>query len=126
MIIALIHWRIEPSKVDEFLNFWRTRATIEDRTELIGEFLNRVCSKEKYPYITWSELGDPNKGYVSFVNVALWKSASVFYEQVAKNFNDTEPPLPFEKERRVRTVLESKCWRMGDGSLPRHDSGGVL
>ena len=76
--------------------------------------------------MTWEF--DKAKGdtYKTFVNVAIWDNADAFQEQIGKYFNDDNPLKDFEAERRVRMVLEPVCWRMGDASLPKHDSGGVL
>jgi len=128
MIIAMIHWRIKPEDehVDAFLKFWRTLAIVDDRTELVGEFLSEVLTPKDFPYITWhldpDSLGD-NKSYV---NVGTWGDEKAFQEQIGNKFNDDKPMLSFEKYRRRRILLRPKCWRMGDANLPEHDSGGVM
>ena len=127
MIIVLIHWRIKPTKkdIDEFLEFWRKTAIVEDRSGMVGEFLSTLESPQKLPYITWN-LDDKPESYTSFINVGFWQDEEAFSEQIARYFDDTKPIKSFEEVRRVRTVLRPKCWRIGDRALPHHDSGGVL
>src|SRR4051812_1299117 len=40
--IILVEWSIKKGQEREFLDYWSTRATVEDRAGLIGEFLSRV------------------------------------------------------------------------------------
>ena len=127
-VIVLIHWRIKPEQehIDSFLAFWRTKATVENRAGLIGEFLSETLSQTDLPYITWHMDPDQLNDHKSFVNVAAWSDEKAFHEQIGKNFNDDKPMLPFEKYRRLRIVLRPKCWRMGHGKLPVDDSSSVL
>ena len=127
MIVVLIHWKIKPEqeRVDEFLDFWRKTATINDRRGLIGEILTEGYSTEEYDWITWPLTGSEGK-YRSFVNIGYWNSAEEFHEQIGKYFETSTGPKGFEAEPRIRTVMKPKCWRMGDSDLPIHDSGGVL
>lgn len=128
MIIVLIHWRIKPEQehVDAFLDFWRTKAIVEDRTGLVGEFLSETLAPGDFPYITWHIDPDNLGDHKSFVNVGTWADENAFQKQIGNKFNDDKPMLSFEKYRRRRMVVRPKCWRMGDGRLPIHDSGGVL
>ena len=127
MIIVLIHWKIkpEPKRVEEFLKFWKETAVVSDRRGLIGEFLTEAHSTAEYSWITWQLTGCEGK-YRSFINVGYWNSAEEFHAQIGKYFETSARLEKFEAECRVRTVLTPKCWRMGDGALPIHDSGGVL
>jgi hypothetical protein len=59
------------------------------------------------------------------VNVALWRDAKDFQEQIARHYNDKRPMLAFEKYRRRRVVAESNDWRIGKFPLPGSDSPGV-
>ena len=123
MIIALIHWRIKPDEasIAEFLKFWREQATIGDRTGLIGEFLSEAAKLTDYPYITWHLDQDHLGNFKSFVNVGFWNDERAFYEQVAKNFNDDRPMLPFEAYRRRRAIIKPESWRIGKSNLPSQD-----
>ena len=126
MIIVLVRWKIIPDRVDDFLEFWRKVVTIENRQGLIGEFLSEPQSPEEYPWITWDIMGCEGK-YRSFINVGCWVNAEEFHEQVGKYIPETpSKKKDFEYELRIRTVLKPKCWRMGDASIPVHDSGGTL
>lgn len=128
MIIVMIKWKIKNTEemIEAFLNHWKQEAVIQDRKGLVGEFLSEIESKDKYDFITW-EFEEP-KGdiYKMFINVGIWENHKEFKKQVGKYFKYKKPLQNFEAERRVRTVLKPKCWRMGDASLPKHDSGGVL
>ena len=128
MIIVLIKWKIEDKqeKLDAFLGFWKQEAAVQDRKGLVGEFLSEIGSRERYDYITWDFEKPEGDAYKIFVNVATWADADAFQEQIGQYFNDNKPLMDFEAERRVRTVLEPACWRIGDASLPKHDSDGVL
>ena len=128
MIIVLIKWKIEnkQDRINAFLNFWRKEAVVQDRKGLVGEFLSEIGSKAQYDYITWDFEQPVGDTYKIFVNVAIWDDGEAFQEQISQYFNDKKPLMGFEAERRVRTVLEPACWRMGDAPLPIHDSGGIL
>ena len=130
MVIVLIKWKIRPQEryIDEFLEFWKQRAVVEDRRGLIGEFLSEVGTKARYPYINWnvSDGDDEGQECKVFINVGIWADGDSFHEQIGQYFNDNKPPKEFEFKPRTRTVLIPKCWRMGDALLPKHDSGGVL
>lgn len=128
MIVVLIHWRIRPAQkhIDAFLAFWRSSAVVDDRRGLAGEFLSETLTGKDFPYITWDIDADNPGNYKSFVNVGLWADERAFQDQIAVHFNDRKPLLSFEQHRRRRIVLRPRCWRMGDGSLPFHDSGGVV
>ncbi len=125
MVIALIHWKIKPDRVDEFLKYWRKVAVVQDRKGLIGEFLSEACHTTEFPWITWDITGHEGV-YRSFVNVGIWSGAGDFHDQIGKYFTGEAAPKEFEYEPRVRTILRPACWRMGDSRLPIHDSGGTL
>lgn len=128
MIIVLVKWKIEnkQEKIDRFLQFWKQEAVVQDRKGLVGEFLSEIGSKEQYDYITWDFEEPLDDTYKTFVNVAIWDDGEAFQQQIGQYFNDKKPLMEFEAERRVRTVLQPACWRMGDAPPPIHDSGGVL
>ena len=125
MVIVLVHWKIKPKRVDVFFEYWRKVVAVQDRAGLIGEFLSEACHASEFPWITW-ELTRREGVYRSFVNVGMWTSAEGFHDQIAKYFRDGVEPQDFEHEPRVRTVLRPRCWRMGDSSLPVHDSDRTL
>lgn len=111
--------------VEKFLQFWKQSAVIEDRRGLVGEFLTEAYSTAEYGWITWQLTGCEGE-YRSFVNVGYWSSAEEFHAQVGKYFETSTGLKEFEAEPRKRVVLKPTCWRMGDGTLPIQDSGGVL
>ena len=124
MVIVLIHWKIKPDNVDDFLCHWQKKTTVHDREGLIGEFLSEGCHTSEFPWITW-DLSGCEGLYRSFINVGLWRNGQDFHDQIGKYFKDKEEPEDFEQEHRVRTILRPKHWRMGDSILPSHDSGGT-
>ena len=128
MHVVLVHWRIKPDEesIQAFLKHWREKNTISDRSGLVAEFLSECLSPKDFPDTTWhldsGSLGD----HKSYVNVALWRAATDFHEQVARHYNDARPMLSFEKYRRRRVVAESNDWRIGAFKLPLADSPGVF
>ena len=127
MIIALIHWRIQPDEAsrDAFLEHWKTNNTITDRTGLIAEFLSDSLPIASFPYITWHLDPESLGNFKSFVTIGLWDDADTFGQQVAAYFNDDRPLLSFEKYRRRRVIFRPISWRMGKTALPTEDSKGV-
>jgi len=126
MVIVLIKWMIKPEEdaIKAFLHHWKKEALVQDRRGLVGEFLSEVDAEK---YTTWDVRGGSSRREGKmFVNVGTWADRDEFEEQIGKYFNDDRPIKCFELERRVRTVLKPVCWRVGDASLPGHDSGGVL
>jgi hypothetical protein len=130
MFIALIHWRIVPDRVDEFLQYWKNNNTIGERKGLIAEFLSESLPQDKLPIpiripISWhldeNSLGD----FKSYVTVGLWKDSEAFYDQVKGYLNEDRPMLPFEKYRRRRVIFDSVCWRIGQWKMPETDSPGA-
>jgi hypothetical protein len=125
MHIVMVHWRIKPDEesVQAFLRHWREENRVDDRSGLVAEFLSESLPPKNLPDTTWyldsESLGD----HRSFVNVAIWRDAKDFQEQIAKHYNDKRPMLAFEKYRRRRVVAESNNWRIGNfrylGRLPR-------
>ncbi len=126
MIIALIYWKIKPGCEKNFFEFWKTKAVVHDRAELMGEFLSAPVSPEELDYITWKLRCDDDIDHIPFVNIGLWADAQAFHDQIAVHFNDEGIIEPFEAARRVRTILRPQEWRLGDKELPIHDSGGVM
>ena len=125
MVIALIHWKIKPDAVSEFLDYWRTKAVVQDRKGLIGEFLSEACHTSEFPWITWDLTGCEGV-YRSFINVGMWNNADDFHEQIGKYFAGPSERKSFEYEVRTRTILRPTCWRIGHSDLPLHDSRGTL
>ena len=125
MIVVIVHWKIRPEMVDEFLEFWKTAAIVDDRSGLIGEFLCEGHSTTEFDWITWPLAGCEGR-YRSFVNVGFWNSGEEFQAQVERYFDSATGPKEFEAEPRLRTALKPGCWRIGESRLPLHDSGGVL
>ena len=127
MIIALIHWRIQPDEASEsaFLEHWKTNNTITDRTGLVAEFLSDSLPIADFPWITWHLDPESLGNFRSFVTIGLWQDADTFGEQVANYFNDNKPMLPFEKYRRRRVIFKPVSCRIGETELPTEDSLGV-
>jgi hypothetical protein len=129
MIIALIHWKIRKGMEREFLSDWKTKFSINNRDGLSGEFLSEVKSNKELPYITWPVACDYAHNAddcTHYINAAFCKSPERFHAEVAKNFNDERPPLPYEIERRKRVVIVPKEWRVGPEPLPSSDTSGTI
>jgi hypothetical protein len=128
MHVVLVHWRIKPDQqnIQAFLKHWREENKIEDRSGLVAEFLSESISPKDFPDTTW-HLDPENLGdHKSFVNVALWREAKDFDEQIARHYNDKKEMKSFEKYRRRRVVAEAGDWRIGQFPLAKRDSKGVL
>lgn len=124
-MIALIHWRIKPDGVDEFLTHWREKNKIADRSGLIAEFLSDSLKPSDLPFITW-HLDEQSLGnFRSYVTVGIWADGDAFADQIAKYFNDDNPMLPFEQFRRRRVVFRPVEWRIGQSAMPDGDTPGV-
>ncbi|MNY89386.1 hypothetical protein D3C78_56770 [compost metagenome] len=121
MIIVLIHWRIKPTSEAEaaFFEFWKNQAKILDKTQLIGEFLSAPMPATDFPFKVDDLSESHSNGMCKhFINVGVWKSWNGFNEQVGRYMNDSNPMLEFEAERRTRTVLDPRHWRIGNSHLP--------
>ena len=127
MHVVLVHWRVKPDEenVAAFLEHWRGVNTIANREGLVAEFLSEPLSAKVFADTTWHLDQDSLGDFKSFVNVAVWRDAEDFHEQVARHYNDDRPMLPFEKYRRRRVVADSSNWRVGSFKLPAEDSAGV-
>jgi len=121
--IVLVDWLIIKGAEPDFKKYWKEAGPVEDRSLMVGEFLNEPEGDEKFPWVT----GDLRNGDASrFINVGLWASAEAFQQQIARYFDPAAGKLPFEFELRRRALLTPACWRVGDWRLPIRDSDGVL
>ena len=125
MFIVLIHWRIKPTDEAQadFCKFWIETATIPDKSALVGEFLSAPVPASAFPY----KVDDLSTGHSQgrcnhFVNVGIWHDRETFQAQNGRLMNDDKPLLPFEAERRTRTVLDPLHVRIGDATLPAQGS----
>ncbi len=121
MCIVLIEWQIKPTQraVVEFMEYWTTKATIEEKTGLVGEFLSApVPADELSLSVRVDDLGasDEAPGAWRFVNVGLWENFQTFYRQVGHLMSDKEQE--FEAGPRRRVFLEPQQWRRGGWELP--------
>ena len=107
--IVLVEWRIKKGQENEFLTYWSTQATIQDRTGLVGEFLSRVEDQKQFPWMVW----DLNPGWTTFVNVGFWRNGADFQQQIGRFIDNSRPPLAFEAERRRRVLVAPERWRIG-------------
>ena len=107
--IVLVEWRIKRGREQDFLKYWSTRATIADRSGLIGEFLSRVDDPRRFPWMVWGL----DQRWTTFVNVGLWRSSSEFEKQIGQFIDLSRPPLEFEAEGRRRVMVVPERWRIG-------------
>lgn len=113
----MVEWRIKKGREQEFLTYWSTRATVQDRAGLIGEFLSRVESREQFPWMVW----DLDPRWTTFLNVGLWRSSLHFEQQIGRFIDLSRPPLDFEAERRRRVFVAPERWRVGASPFPTAD-----
>ncbi len=107
--IVLVEWRIKKGREEEFLEYWSTRATIADRSGLIGEFLSRVEDRKQYPWMVW----DLDRRWTTFVNVGFWRDGADFQEQIGRFIDNSKPPQAFEAAKRRRVFIAPERWRIG-------------
>lgn len=119
--IILVEWRIKKGREAEFLDYWSTRATIEDRTGLVGEFLSRVEDQNQFPWMVWNL--DP--AWTTFVNVGFWRNGADFQQQIGRFIDTSRPPLAFEADKRRRVLVAPERWRIGATPLIASDHPGV-
>jgi hypothetical protein len=63
----------------------------------VGEFLNRVESREQYPWMVW----ELNEGWTTFINIGIWREGADFQQQIGRFIDNSRPPLAFEADRRA-------------------------
>jgi hypothetical protein len=119
--IVLVEWRIKKGREDEFLDYWSTRATIADRSGLIGEFLSRVEDRKQFPWMVWGL----DRRWTTFVNVGFWRDGADFQQQIGRFIDNSKPPLAFEAQRRRRVLVAPERWRMGNSPLMLSDHPSV-
>ncbi len=119
--IVAVEWRIKKGQENEFLEYWSTRATIPDRSGLVAEFLNRVESREQFPWMVW----EFNEGWTTFVNVGIWREGADFQQQIGRFIDNSRPPLAFEADRRRRVFMAPERWRIGNSPLLKEDHPAV-
>lgn len=125
MVIVLIHWRIKPTEEAQadFFKFWTETATIPDKSALVGEFLSAPVPAGAFPYKVDDLSTGHSKGTCRhFINVGIWRDREAFHAQIGRLMNDNKPPLPFEAERRTRTILDPQHFRIGGAALPSEGS----
>lgn len=119
--IVLVEWRIKKGREEEFLEYWSTRATIADRSGLIGEFLSRVEDRKQYPWMVW----DLDRRWTTFVNVGFWRDGADFQEQIGRFIDNSKPPQAFEAAKRRRVFIAPERWRIGEAPFFNADHPSV-
>ena len=119
--MVAVEWRIKKGQEEEFLEYWSTRSTIPDRSGLVGEFLNRVETREQYPWMVW----EFNEGWTTFINIGIWREGADFQQQIGRFIDNSRPPLAFEADRRRRILLAPERWRIGNTALLKEDHPAV-
>jgi heme-degrading monooxygenase HmoA len=104
-----VEWRIKKGREQEFLDYWSTRATVEDRSGLIGEFLSKVEDQKQYPWMVW----DLDPAYTTYVNVGFWRDGDAFQQQIGRFIDNSKPPQDFEAQKRRRVLVAPERWRIG-------------
>jgi hypothetical protein len=119
--IVVVEWRIKKGREQDFLDYWSTKATVSDRTGLVGEFLSRVEDRNQFPWMVW----DLDPGWTTFLNVGFWRNGSDFQEQIGRFIDNSKPPLDFEAQKRRRVLVAPERWRVGETPFPTSDAAGV-
>ena len=119
--IVMVEWRIKKGSEQQFLDYWSTRATIEDRSGLVAEFLSKVEDQNQFPWMVWGL--DPN--WTTYVNVGIWRAGADFQQQIGRFIDNSRPPLEFEADRRRRVLVAPERWRIGGTPLLAKDHPAV-
>jgi hypothetical protein len=125
VIIVVIHWKIHPDteNIRDFFHYWGSTLEINDRSQLVGEFLSEPLSRTAtgFPCEVFGQSND----YASYFNIGMWATIEDFRRSVIEPFVGKNPATqPFEYEYRQRMVIEPKRWRLGNALLPDADSLG--
>jgi hypothetical protein len=100
MMIVLVHWFIDPARIDQFREWWSTHAPA-DVSGLSAEYLSEAVERSALPYKS-DDLRSGSSDYVPFVNVGIWRDEQSFRNAI--NPQDG-PSMDFEVQPRKRTVL---------------------
>ncbi|MBF9232318.1 hypothetical protein [Microvirga alba] len=119
--IVLVEWRIKKGHEDEFLEYWSKRATVADRSGLIGEFLSRVEDRKQFPWMVWNL----DRRWTTFVNVGFWRHGDDFHQQIGRFIDNSKPPLAFEAQKRRRVFVAPERWRIGSSPFLTSDHSSV-
>lgn len=118
---VLIHWKIrpDPKSRDEFLHEWRHRFQIEERGNLVGEFLSKPLTEGGVGFDC--KTFEHSDEYTSFFNVAIWKDAASFKSDVYDLLAKDRQLESYEFDFPERMVLTALNWRIGGLQLPGND-----
>jgi hypothetical protein len=124
MVIVEILWHIKAGAESGFLEAWRTKFTVSDRSKLIGEYLCQPDETVEDIYKGWrvEQFGSPAQEVTAFVNVALWETFEAFLAEISKYIPKPGQSPPDWQVARYRTVLQPIAWRRGDAMLKWGDS----
>lgn len=121
MDIVMIHWRIKlgPDNREMFLDDWSRKFKLDERANLVGEFLSEPLTKEEIDFDCKTFEDSPE--YTSFFNVGLWRDAASFETEVYGRIAHDRPLEEYEYDYPERMVLRPRYWRIGDLQLPKQD-----
>jgi hypothetical protein len=127
MVIVEILWHIKAGTEPDFLEAWRTKFIVSDRSKLIGEFLCQPDETVEDIYKGWrvEQFANPPQEVTAFVNVALWASFEAFLTEISKYIPKPGQPVADWQVARYRVVLKPLAWRRGEWQLPTKDSDGT-
>lgn len=129
MIFVIVLWRIKKAEQREFIRKWKEEFYVNDRSNLIGEFLSEPIhtSDPRLRTLELDKIGEVSLDKVVLVNIGMWASEADFHKQVGKLMRDNDgEKREFEYEVRQRIVLEPVAWRLGETKLPRRDSAKTI
>ena len=121
MLFVVVAWSIVKGREDEFLAYWSERESIDDRSGLVGEFLNRVRGDDEMPCATWR----CSDACSTFLNVGIWRNCEAFERQIGPKIRNGKGMLPFEHEPRRRLFLGPERWRLGGSLMPLKEHAAV-
>lgn len=100
--IGLICWSIKPDKQDDFIRLWEEELKIDDKDNLIFEYLSEVNQPDGDMF-QWDILAE--KG-VNYINVGFWTDQGHFVSQMQK----PRSPEVLAKIREVKAGETIRLW----------------
>ena len=121
MEFVIIHWKIRQGHENRqrFLSDWSEKFTIEERSNLVGEFLSEPRTKDEVHFDC--KIFEESVDYTSFFNIAIWKDAASFKSDVYDRLAKDRSLESYEFDYPGRMVLTALNSRRGELQLPETD-----
>jgi hypothetical protein len=128
MVIVEILWHVRKGAEAAFLEAWRSKFLVKDRTHLFGEFLSKPDDSVEDIYKSWrlERFNEPSEGVTPYVNVAIWSSFDAFRQEIGPKVPTPGAAKADWEVHRYRVVLKPVAWRIGGWQPPGDNSPETL